>query len=275
MFHAGRATVVVLSGLLLFGAAGEGRKHIRQGADLHVSFAGLICHVFDGQHAPRAVIVRGTASMPHRAVLTVNEQQVEATDMALSCIEGECDIDLENTAIRFEERGGATFERGGSFDTIVPHLQAVTNGEMSALRDDVFDEVPSPASAMSAYIELPAGSLTALPFPQTASFSPDFENRGLRHFPQGVFLTGHLSRPEIFLRKAGDSRWSHITFRRGSTIDLRLKNEPTDGANAAMHATLFYNLAKIPLANQPVISGNNGGLGAKIDVPGCSNSQWP
>jgi hypothetical protein len=248
---------------------------VRDGADLHISFAGLICHVFDAQHAPRAVMVRGTAAMPHRATMVLSERQIAATDVALSCSNGECSVDLQNTAVKFLHGGRASFEPGGSFDRIVPHLQAVTNGEMNALRDEVFDDVPSPGNVIAAYFELPSGALTAVPFAQTASFDPDYENRGLRPFPQGVFLSGHVAQPELLIRRAGDARWSHIRFRAGSTIDIRVSNEPVTGGDA-MHEMLYYGLSKNPLVNQPVVAaGTSPGIGARVVVPGCSDTQWP
>ena len=273
-------TVAVVC-LLLVGVRTEkgevaGAGQLREGSDLHLSFGGLICHVFDPAHAPRAVILRGTSSMPHHATLTMPEEQIASTEVPLDCAQGQCAIDLANTAVRFQQAGRADYERNGSFDLIVPHLKAVTNGAMYALRDDVFDEVPSPDSPMSAYFELPAGTMTTVPYPQLSRYDPDYENRGLRQFPNGVFLTGHIARPVLLVRRPGDERWKRITFRPDSLIDIHVSNEPTAGGGA-MHATIYYLLSKVPLDNAPVIASGtgHGGVSALDTVAGCSNSTFP
>src|SRR5690349_2327980 len=103
MLHgAGKPIVAAICGFLLLASAGDRERprterENRDGVDLHVSFGGLICHVFDGGHAPRAVMIRGTNSMPHRALLTLSEHQIEFTDVPLQCANGECTLNLENT----------------------------------------------------------------------------------------------------------------------------------------------------------------------------------
>ena len=264
----------------LVATAGENRTpgaRFDAGADIHIAFAGLICHVFDPDHAPRAVIMRGTDEMPHRATLTLLESQIASSEVALSCADGQCTLDLANTGLRFPDRGRPTYEKGGSFDLIVPHLQAVTDGEMSELRDDVFDEVPSPASPMAAYLELPSGSLTTVPFAQLATFHPDYEQRGSRQFPQGVFLTGRVHTPVLLVHR--DGRWQRVTFRPDAAIEIRIENEPTDGIADPMHAMLYYSLSRRPLSRQPMIHlsprTGRGPIASEGLGTGCSNSSFP
>jgi hypothetical protein len=283
MHRVSRPIFVAFSGLLLLALSNQREdpniNHDRfcEGAELHIYFAGLICHVFDPDHAPRAVILRGTASMPHRAVLTLSEHQIESTEVSLSCSDDKCNVDLENTALRFALGGNATFEASGSFDVIVPHLKAITNGEMNALREEVFDEVPSPESRMAAYIKLPAGLLTAVPFAQNARFEPDYEKRGLRPFPEGVFLTGYVQQPVLLMRRLGDKAWRRIVFRTDDGIDIGITNEPTSGVGSPMHAMLYYGLAREPLAVEPVIAASerSARMAPLFTVPGCNNTQFP
>lgn len=246
---------------------------------LHLSFAGLICHIFDPSHPARAVMIRGTDDMPHAAVLRVPSSEIESSEVPLTCSDGTCALDLTNTALRFTDGGAQPVaEKGGTFDTIVPHLRAITGGEMSALRDDTFDEVPSPLSPVLAYLELPAGHLTTVPFEQLAAFVPDLEHRGARPFPNGVFLSGKLDDPVLLVRRTGDDRWSAITFRSGALIDLRLTNEPANGMPDSAHASLVYALSKYPLSVQPAVQLT---IGRRIHtapfgtIPGCSDTQYP
>lgn len=279
MGHVGRVLGILLC--CLFATADENRGFRGapgdRSSDVRIAFGGLVCTVFDADHEPRAVIVRGTEAMPHRATLTLLESQIASSDVALSCASGQCSLDLENTALRFADRGRATYPTGGSFDLIVPHLRAVTDGEMNALRDDVFDEVPSPASPMTAYLELPDGVLTTVPFAETAAYEPDYEQRGFRHFPASVLLTGRVGRPVLLIRRAGDDRWQRVTFRADALIEMRIENEPADGITDSMHAMLYYALSKTPLSKQPMIrmSSHAGHLTSHALAAGCSASQWP
>ena len=255
---------------------GANRPPREKGAALQIMFGGLICHVFDGTHAPRAVILRGSESMPHRAVLSMPSSQILRSEVPLDCANGSCSLDLENTALRFSEPGEATFEPGGSFDSIVPHLLSVTGGAMAELRDEVFDEVPRAGGPVAAYLELPGGSLSAQPFTQLAAFDPDLEGRGERQFPNGVFLTGTLTQPALLVRRPGDSKWLTIAFRTGRLVELRISNEPVDGQADPMHAMLYYALSKVPLTAPPMIAmSKTSGIVALGTVPGCSNSAWP
>src|SRR5947209_6309216 len=94
----------------------------RGGAQVHITFSGLICSIFDGQHAPRAVAMRGSADMLHHATLHIPQATIASTDVALSCNQGDCVLDLTDVALRFPGGGRAHYDVGGSFDTIVPHL---------------------------------------------------------------------------------------------------------------------------------------------------------
>src|SRR3954454_2173325 len=98
---------------------------------------------------------------------------------------------------------------------------------MAALRGEVFDTVPSPASVVSASMELPAGSLSATAFDTTGHYEPDFENRGERPFPREVSLNGLVALPLLLVRRFGDASWHPITFK--DDIELRMLNEPAAG----------------------------------------------
>src|SRR6185503_5416020 len=58
-----RKSIFLLLAILLSAPA------VRRGAEVHIRFSGVICHVFDGTHAPRAVAMRGGGTMLHHAVL--------------------------------------------------------------------------------------------------------------------------------------------------------------------------------------------------------------
>lgn len=73
--------VFALSCLALLGASPASRR----GADVHLTFSGLICHIFDAGHEPRSVTMRGTEAMPHRATLYLQEDEVESSEVLLTC----------------------------------------------------------------------------------------------------------------------------------------------------------------------------------------------
>ncbi len=273
MLRTGRVVLclVAVGCLALLGASPTPRR----GADVHITFSGLICHVFDAGHAPRSVTMRGTDAMPHRATLHLQQAEIESSEVQLACDGNECTLDLTNTGLRFASAGRPTFSRGGSFDTIAPHLRAVTNGEMDALRDDVFDDVPSPSSPISASFLLPAGRLSAVAYDQTARYDPDFEGRGNRPFAREVMLDGHVPIGQLLVRRAGDAAWRRITFT--DDIDLRVVNEPM--LNPMLeHADLYYDLARIPMTTRPMIvlaaQAGHSPTALSVDV-GCSNSAYP
>jgi hypothetical protein len=245
-----------------------------RGTEVHISFSGVICHVFDGQHAPRAVAMRGGGTMLHHATLHMAQESIASSDVPLSCDNGDCVLELRDTAIRFPGAGRARYAAGGSFDTIVPHLRAVTNGEMSALRDEVFDAVPSPASVVSASMELPAGRMSATPFDMKARYEPDFENRGDRPFAREVFLDGTVTSPVLFVRHFGEASWHSIAFK--DDIALRMVNSPAAAMSAMNHELLFYDVAVRPLATKPeiVLPAADGMAVQDLNVS-CSPSQWP
>jgi hypothetical protein len=251
----------------------------RRGADVHLTFSGLICHIFDVGHAPRSVTMRGTDAMPHRATLYLQEAAVESSEVPLTCDGTECMLDLTNTGLRFARAGSPSFSRAGSFDTICPHLRAVTNGEMDALREDAFDDVPSPSSPISASFLLPAGSLSAVAYDQMARYDPDFEGRGSRLFARDVMLDGHVPLGQLLVRRAGDAAWRRITFT--GDIDLRIVNKPML-APMPEHANLYYDLARVPLTTRPMIvlpASSQAGAGTTVGIlettSACSNSGYP
>lgn len=248
-----------------------------RGADVHIVFSGLICHIFDDGHAPRAVAMRGSAGMEHHATLHLMRDAIASSEVPLACDGGECTLDLTNTALRFAAGSGrAHYDRGGSFDTIVPHLRAVTNGEMASLRNDVFDEVPSPASPISAAIELPAGTLSANECPTRAHYEPDLEQRGTRQFPREVVLDGHVSRPELLVRRFGEVAWQKITF--NGDVEMRIINEPAAEMASvdSPHAMLYYDLSATPLLTRPLIVNNPSRHSSDVLMQTqCSNSNWP
>jgi hypothetical protein len=243
----------------------------RRGAEVHIRFSGVICHVFDGTHAPRAVAMRGGGTMLHHAVLHIAQSSVASSEVGMACDNGDCVLELADTAVRFLGSGRPQFDE--SFDTIVPHLRAVTGGEMSALRHDVFDAVPSPAGVISAVMELPAGRMSATPFDIKARYEPDFEHRGDRPFAREVALDGVVSSPVLLVRRAGDKAWQRITFK--DAIALRMVNEPAMGMAAMDHELLFYDLAHAPLATKPRIVLPTGQITPASLDSDCSNSHWP
>jgi hypothetical protein len=150
---------------------------------------------------------------------------------------------------------------------------------MDALREEVFDDVPSPSSPISATFLLPAGRLTAVAYDGMARYDPDFEGRGLRPFAREVMLDGHVPLGQLLVRRAGDIAWRRITFT--DDIDLRVVNEPDvtmPNHSMAGHATLYYDLARTPLATRPaivVLPAHVGRVRTLSVDPDCSNSHFP
>jgi hypothetical protein len=246
-----------LAALVLLAAAPA-----RRGAEVHIRFSGVICHVFDGQHAPRAVAMRGGGTMLHHATLHMAQESIASSEVAMTCAGGDCVLELADTAVRFLGSGRPHYD--ASFDTIVPHLRAVTGGEMSVLREDL-------STVVSAVMELPAGRMSAAPFDTKARYVPDFENRGDRDFAREVSLDGVVSSPVLLVRRFGDKAWHQIAFK--DDIALRMVNEPAMIGTA--HELLFYDLAARPLASKPLIAAPAGAVQAVTLGPGCSNSQFP
>ncbi|HXH38720.1 MAG TPA: hypothetical protein VNN08_08840 [Thermoanaerobaculia bacterium] len=263
--------LVALCGLFLLGVSPAPRR----GADVHITFSGLICHVFEAGHAPRSVAVRGTNAMPHKAMLYLQEAAIESSEIPLTCDRGECTLDLTNTGLRFARAGSPSFTPGRSFDTITPHLRAVTNGEMAALREDVFEDVPLPGSLISASFLLPAGTLSAVAYDQLARYEPDFEGRGNRPFAREVMLDGHVPVGQLLVRRYGDDAWRRITFT--DNIELRVVNEPELNP-MLQHADLYYDLARIPLSTRPTIvlpAQRDHVVALGPDGAFCGNSTYP
>jgi hypothetical protein len=236
----------------------------RRGAEVHISFSGVICHIFEGQ--PRAVAMRGSDHMLHRATLHVPQASIASADVPMTCAGGDCVVDLDGVALRFPGAGRPHYDAGGSFDTIVPHLRAVTNGEMHALRDDL-------TGVISASMDLPAGNLTATPLDLKGHYEPDFEGRGERPFAREVLLDGVVPSPRLLVQRFGERSWRSITFKDGVLIELRMINEPAADAMAMGHEALFYDLAALPLATKPVIVT---ALAPRIATsPSCSVTTYP
>jgi hypothetical protein len=263
-----RKSIFLLLAILLSAPA------VRRGAEVHIRFSGVICHVFDGAHAPRAVAMRGGGTMLHHAALHMAQESIASSEVAMACDNGDCVLELADTAVRFLGSGRPQFDE--SFDTIVPHLRAVTGGEMSALRHDVFDAVPSPNGVISAVMELPVGRMSATPFDTKARYEPDFENRGDRLFAREVALDGVVAAPVLLVRRAGDKAWRSVTFK--DDIELRMVNEPAAGMAGMNHELLFYDLAARALATKPLIVSRGAVAGqrhvAETDS-NCSDSHYP
>jgi hypothetical protein len=248
----------------------------RHATAVHITFSGVICHVFDGRHAPRAVAMRGGGTMLHHATLHMAQASIASSDVPLACDNGDCVLELNDTALRFLGGGRASYAAGGSFDTIVPHLRAVTNGEMSALRDEVFDAVPSPASVVSASMNLPAGSMSATPFDTKGRYEPDYENRGERAFPREVSIDGVAASPVLLVRRFGEASWRRIAFK--DDIELRMVNEPAAGMSGMNHELLYYDLTDRPLSAKPMIVSSStptAGVRPELAGSGCSDSNYP
>jgi hypothetical protein len=115
--------------------------------------------------------------------------------------------------------------------------------------------------------------LGASPEPRT-DYEPDFEGRGNRPFAREVMLDGHVASGVLLVRHAGDAAWRRITFT--DDIDLRVVNEPIMNPMLE-HASLYYDLARIPLMTRPVIStvSRQSDVHVFMAGPGCSNSLYP
>src|ERR1043166_418663 len=184
----------------------------------------------------------------------------------MTCDNGDCVVELDGVALRFPGAGRPRYDDGGSFDTIVPHLSRVTNGEMHALRADLTEVI-------SSSMDLPAGNLTATALDVKAHYEPDFEHRGERPFAREVFLDGVVPSPRLLVQRFGERAWRAITFKDGVLIELRMINQPAAGAMALGHEVLFYDLAAQPLATKPVIVTT---LAPKMDLnASCSDSHYP
>jgi hypothetical protein len=263
-------------------AAGADKPARSPATEVHITFSGVISHVFVPGHAARAVVLRGTPAAPHEGTLFLRKADIETTDVTLTCDgDGECRLPIDATAIRFV--GGAAppaVDPGGTFDAFVPHLRAITNGEFAAVRQDVLDEIPTKDSVMAGYLELPGGRMTATPYATRAQFSPDYEGRGMRDFAQTVLLSTRVVEPELEIWTASDGQWRTVTFKQRHLIELRLVNEPSvsaDGHVDSSHFALNYGLAQSPITAQPrLISADSQSRihSLRFDAQ-CSNTQWP
>ena len=255
-----KRTLLALS-LLLFVAASPTGTRVRA-TDVHITFSGIVTHVLDPAQPARAVMVLGEGHMLHRATLYLRASQIESSDIALSCdTDGACAIPLETMRVRFARPAGRpTYDTGGSFDRLVPHLRAITGGAMSALRDDV----------PSATFDLPRGRYSATPHDDRAVFAPDLENRGARRFAREIFLSSRIVGPELQLFDGG--AWKSIRFHENANlIELRFTNEPLhDGTG---HFALHYDLAATPLAVRPTLTPAATSL--SLINSECSNSVHP
>ena len=253
-----RTAIALTLALLTLGATPRPRP-----TEVHITFSGIVTHVLDPAHPPRAVMVRGEGHMLHRATLYLRASQIEWSDIALLCdSDGACAIPLETMRVRFAgPTGRPTYDTGGSFDRLVPHLRAITGGAMSALRDDV----------PSATFDLPSGRYSATPHEQRGIFAPDLEGRGARRFAREIFLTARIVDPELQLFDG--TTWKSVRFRDDEElIELRFTNEPLhDGTG---HFQLHYDLAAAPFPTRPTLTTAAVAASASPD-PECSNSQWP
>ena len=255
-----KRTLLVFSLLLLIAATPTGNRV--RATDVHITFSGIVTHVLDPAHPARAVMIRGEGHMLHRATLYLRASEIASSDVPLSCdTDGACAIPLATMRVRFAGPAGRpTHSAGGTFDTLVPHLRAVTGGAMSALRDDV----------SGAVFELPNGRYSATPYEERGIFAPDLEGRGARRFAREVFLSSRVVNPELQLFDGGS--WKSIRFRDDEElIELRFTNEPLhDGAG---HFQLHYDLAAIPFDTRPTLTAAT--VSASRTDFECSNTQWP
>src|ERR1051326_9159584 len=75
------------------------------GAEVHIAFSGVIAHVFDGTHAPRAVAMRGAGHMLHHATLHIAQASIASSEVPLACDHGDCVLELRDVALRFPGAG--------------------------------------------------------------------------------------------------------------------------------------------------------------------------
>lgn len=233
--------------------------------EVHITFSGVMTHVLDPAQPARAILHRGDGHLLHRATLILRAEDIESSDIALSCdAEGVCSLPLDGANIRFDRGfGHPTYDAGGSFDMLVPHLRAVTGGAMTTVRDD-------PRNTTFA---LPAGRYSATPHEDLGLFVPDLERRGVRGLAREVFLVSRMTSPRLQLRIAGKTRT--IVFREDDElIELRITNEPMHAAGAD-HFDLNYDLSATPLAARPALTTVSDARGLSVPINACTNTTWP
>ena len=269
-----KRTLLLLSLLLLVAATPTGDR-VRP-TDVHIAFSGIVTHVLDPAHPARAVTVRGDGHMLHRATLYLRAADIASSDIPLACDgDGTCALVLDGVRIRFAgATGRPTYEAGGSFDMLVPHMRGVTGGAMTALRDEVWADAPARDGLLSAIVDLPPGRYSATPDPTPAVFVPDLEQRGRRRFAREVFLSSRLVRPELQLF---DGRaWKSIRFHQDEElIELRLTNEPIHRGGGDSHFLLIYALSASPLPTRPDLVLMPDGHSASLEGAGCPNNNIP
>ena len=248
--------------LLALLTLGGGSARVRP-SEVHISFASVIAHVLDPAHPARAVTLRGDGHMAHHATLFVRASQITSSDVAMSCDnDGTCAISLDGLRVSFAHvTGRPTFGIGGSFDSLVPHLRAITGGMTlsSAVHAD------APTGPVGVIVDLPHGVYSATPYDSRTTFVPDHEQRGPRSIAREVFLTTRIASPELLF-----SNGKSIRFVDEEMLELRITNEPVHAGGGNGHFALHYQLAAT-LPSRPLVDGGHGGASDSE----CSNTQWP
>lgn len=169
------------------------------------------------------------------------------------------------------------------------------------------------AEPISAWVTLPPGTLTATAFDQIARFVPDYEGTSWRQFAHEITLTSSIKQPGIQVANRvehGEPQWIPVPLHGDGELAVKIANRvphhtvslPTE-VQASAHFAAYMKLAGQAItesqyrpridyqddAPNPVamsLAGPSSGAHSKADgirpvalrymeVPGCSNSQWP
>jgi hypothetical protein len=234
-----------------------------------VRFFGSISHILLGGSENRAVLLR----QAHKAVLRVFTSDVTeaslkkiwpAADVDCS-IDGMCTVPLENTALQLASDGTAiasakpTTEE--SFMRFVPGVTKVTGTTDRLKPDALVKTAPEKTNALiAAWMDLPGGALTALPYDWTAIFEPDTEGRTERRFGKEIVLDTTIALPSLKVDRGGGN-WQTLPFEAsGGTIELSVLNGPVaevdDPPKTGMvvdHFRLHYDLIDGATGTRPVV----------------------
>jgi hypothetical protein len=189
-----------------------------------------------------------------------------------------------------------------------------THKKFKTVHSDVTSpKPPKPRARIFAWVELPPGSLSATEYPWTAKFDPDYEHKGPRRFGREIHFKSFITQPTVEVANGSTAgEWIPVPLRGSGELTLKICNTTTmylsnPEASVADFAHHFE-LAGVAITESEyrprikLVKEDSGGntspsfcpihaisrsgaapdsrhtltSAAKLmEVPGCSNSQWP
>ena len=208
-----------------------------------VLFDGIIMH---DMRQNRALVIRGTDTMPHDAVLiTPSDIDVTALYEASGRQSFQCDsavkvcrFHIDGMSLRVgtmnpNQPAPAPLTIAASFSAFTPHMSCITY--KSSIDPSVYD--PLPSGAVVAYFEMTGGTLTACNFKTAAFFVPDIDLEGDHYVTDIVTLDGSVSSAATgavaalqVKSAATHGKWVPIGRRESLLLKLIVENHAHDSA---------------------------------------------